>query len=171
MIPFASLKALCLSTDYCGKPANTALLAFGGVAGILPLTGSGVLMLGDDNQSAFSLPFNAIIEAVYLTVGVGGTPVFPGGITVYPFVQLFAASPGDNNFSVLSQTKTVPLQGFSGTAAPGAAISAVNQQINTPLCAGTRILIAAQLMIKGNCCLQRGDNFYYSGGIALRPVV
>jgi hypothetical protein len=73
-------------------------------------------------------------------------------------------------FVPLSSTKTVPLQGLKGNTPAETMLSASTTQLNIRLAAGIRLLIGGQMQITGNSSLQQTYYFYYTGGIALRPM-
>jgi hypothetical protein len=125
--------------------------------------------LGSDNQSAFSLPFDATIESVYATICTGSDITFPGGLFVYPFVQLYAAKPISNTFTSLPNTAVIPQVGLSGTVLANTTRAASKTQIGLSVTTGTRILICGQIQIRGTGNLAHNYSFNFTGGIALRP--
>jgi hypothetical protein len=135
----------------------------------LSLAPDGSVTLTPDSQSVFSLPFNAVIESLYITIGSAITFTFPAAITVYPFVQIFAASPDSNTFMPIPSTKLVPANGYSGFVPSNTMRTASLSQIGAPLSAGARILIGGQMEIDGSSALAQQYYFYFTGGIALRP--
>jgi hypothetical protein len=169
VIPFASATTAYVGTTTTGAPRNAGLITFGGDPLVVTLGPNETVSLGRNNQSAFSLPFNAILENVYINVGPLTNFTFPTGLTVYPFVELFAAAPASNVFTALPQTKTVPASGFSGAVTANTMLVASVNQIGVQLTAGTRIIISGQMQITGSGVLFQNYYFHYTGGIALRP--
>jgi hypothetical protein len=165
IIPFASQGAPYVGTNANGQPNNVGLLTFSDRPIILSLAANGTITLGTDEQYVFSLPFDAVIESIYITVGNFGTFTVPSGMTVYPLVQLFAALPESNTFTPIALSKTLPVTGFSGTTQANTMRAGSNSQIGVSLVAGMRLLIGAQMQITGN--LSQRYYFYFTGGIAL----
>jgi hypothetical protein len=123
---------------------------------------------GLDGQTAFSLPFDAVIERIYATVGNRSVVVVPGGVTMYPFVQLLSAAAGSNTFTPMPATITIPASGLSGTVAANTMLAASTAQLNLALPAGTRILICGAMQTAGSGVLLHSYYMYYTGAIALR---
>jgi hypothetical protein len=169
IIPFASQGAPYVGTNANGQSNNVSLLTFSDKSPVLSLDANGNVTLDTDNQYVFSLPFDAVIENVYITVGNWGTFTVPSGITVYPFVQLFTALPESNTFMPMSSSKTLPTTGFSGATPINTMRAGFKSQIGVSLVAGMRILIGGQMQIGGSGSLSHKYYFYFTGGIALRP--
>jgi hypothetical protein len=112
------------------------------------------------------LPFEAIIENIYVTFNTYTTYTFPSGITVYPFLQLYAAPPADNTFVPLSVTR-VTANGYSGAVPSHTPRTASIKQLGITLPAGIRILIGGQIRTSGTGTLAQSYNFYYTGGISI----
>jgi hypothetical protein len=158
-----------LGTDANGQPADVGTLTFSNRPTIIPIEPNGTVNLDVDDQNAFTLPFDSVIENVYICVGNLGTVTIPPDTTVYPFVQLFSALPESNNFIPLPLSKTVPTTGFSGTVLQSTMRAASTSQIGISLVAGMRLLIGGQIQVSGSGKLDQRQYFYFSGGIALRP--
>jgi hypothetical protein len=167
VVPFASKQAPHISTGATGQPINISVLTFGAEPPILPVAPNGSIT-ARDAQSAFSLPFDTVIESVYITVGTLADFNFPSGVTVYPFVQLFAATDESNVFTQIPDTKTVVSAGYSGFVPGNTMRTAFTSQIQAPLSAGTRILIGGAIQLSGSGNLARSYYIYYTGGIGLR---
>jgi hypothetical protein len=169
LIPFASRTASRSVTNASGAPQTLSLITFGGDPPVIPLRSDGTATLGNSGQAVFSLPFDAIIENIYINVGnlTDFTP--PSGTTVYPFVELFTAAPASNIFTALPQTKVVPSAGFTGLTYANTMRAGSVSQMNVRLTAGTRILIGGQMQTTGSGALTQTHYFYFTGGIALRP--
>jgi hypothetical protein len=135
---------------------------------VLSLAADGSVALAPDSQYAFSLPFDAVLENLYITIGSAITFTFPAGITVYPFVQLFVANSDSNTFEPL--VKLVPSLGYDGSVSSNTTRTASLSQIGASLSAGTRILIGGQMQISGSGSLSQQYYFYFTGGISLRPL-
>jgi hypothetical protein len=170
VIPFASRTGPYIGTTSTGRPKNVSLITFGGTPPVVDLGSNERVTLGSNDQAVFSLPFNAIIESVYVNVISVVSFTFPSGIDVYPFVELFIADPASNIFTALPQTKTVPSDGFNGQVPADTVNEASLSQIGVLLNAGTRILIGGQMQIIGSGPLSQNYYFYFTGGIALRPM-
>jgi hypothetical protein len=168
IIPFASQTAPYIGTTAAGQPRNAALITFGGSPPVESLGSDGTITLGTNDQSPFTLPFDAIIENIYVDIGTYINFTFPSGITVFPFVQLFMAAPASNTFTAIPQTKVMPTAGFSETVPANTMRSASLREIGVSVSAGTRLLIAGQMQINGSGALTQNYYFYHTGGIALR---
>jgi hypothetical protein len=132
------------------------------------LTGDNII-LKVDNQNCFSLPFDCVIESIYVTLGSSITYTFPAGSITYPYVQLYSAESGSNTFSPLPQSIAFPSQGYSGAVPANTLQTAMATQPTTSLAAGTRILITGEMAINGGTASkQRSYYFYFTGGIGLR---
>jgi hypothetical protein len=169
MVPFASRKAPAISTNSSGNPTNVAVIGFVGETPVITLSSNGDLILGTDEQSAFSVPFNAIIESIYITAGTRVTYTFPTANAVFPFVQLYVAAPGSNAFVPIPTARVTTSIGFSGSTPAGSMLAASRTGINVQLAAGMRILIGGGMQITGTGTLQQNYYMYFTGGIALRP--
>jgi hypothetical protein len=167
IIPFASHTAPYLSTDNSGYSLNVSSLAFGLSYPAIKLEQNGTIILSGDNQDAFSLPFDAVIENIYVVFNTYVSFTFPDGITVYPFLCLYSAASDDNTFAPLLSTKLRPDTGYSGSVPKHTTRTASVQGIGLSLLAGTRILIGAQMEISGSSNLGRSYYFYFNGGIGL----
>jgi hypothetical protein len=124
-------------------------------------------MLERDHQSAFSLPFDAMIENVYADISSAAVFTVPTGITAYPFVQLYIASPGNNTFVAIPNAKAIPSTGYSGSVPAGTTRRAFTKQLSLQLFAGMRVLIVGQMQTSGSGTLLQNFYFHYTGGIAL----
>jgi hypothetical protein len=171
IIPFASQSSAYLGTDKNGQSIDIGMITFSNRPAMVFFEPNGTVSLGVDEQNAFTLPFDAVIESIYICIGNFKDETFSPGITVYPFVQLFTAPLEGNNFAPLPLSKTVPATGFSGTVKENVMLAASNSQIGVALTAGTRVFIGGQMEITGGGNLEQRHYFYFSGGIALRPVV
>jgi hypothetical protein len=167
LIPFASRTAAQTSSIASGAPANAATITFGGQSTV-GLSSTGSVTLGGDNQDAFTLPFDAIIENIYVTFNTYTNYTIPPGITVYPFLQLYVAQQTSNSFTPMSLTKIVASPGYNGTVPSHTARSAVFKQIGLRLAAGTRVLIGGHISLSGSGTLAQRYSFYFTGGIAVR---
>jgi hypothetical protein len=121
-----------------------------------------------DNQDTFTLPFDAVIENIYVTFNTIVDYTFPPGLTVYPYLQLYTADQTDNVFTPIAETQVIANEGYSGTVPSHTPRSASLRQIGVPLSAGTRILIGGHMMTAGTANLTRDYYFYFTGGISLR---
>jgi hypothetical protein len=137
---------------------------------VITLAANGTAVLSRDNQDAFSLPFDAVIENIYMTVNIPALFTFPAGIVVRPFLQLYTAAPDSNTFVSLPATKLSLKTGYSGSVPANTPQSASVQQIGLRLTAGTRLLIGGHMEITGTGSLAHSYLFHFTGGIALRPV-
>jgi hypothetical protein len=167
IIPFASVTAPGVTTTTTGAPQNVSLITFGGQTPVLSLGAGDNITLGRDNQAAFSLPFDVILESIYADMSTRVALTLPSGITVYPFVQLFVAAPGSNTFVAIPQARALPSIGFSGTVPAQAMREASVRNIGLRLSIGMRILIGGQMRIGGSSSLAHTYNFHYTGGIGL----
>jgi hypothetical protein len=167
-IPFASHSAPRASTDSAGKPTTVNAITFGGSSPVVTLASDGSAALTGDNQDAFSLPFDAVIENIYVTFNTIVDYTFPSGLTVYPFLQLYTASSDSNTFTPIETTKVAVDTGYSGTVPSHTSRAASLKQLNLSLSAGTRILIGGQMEARGSANLARDYYFYITGGISLR---
>jgi hypothetical protein len=169
-IPFASHIAPPVITNETGQSINVSLLTFCGTTPTVTLAANRSATLSKDNQDVFSLPFNAVIENIYVTFNTFVTFTFPNGFTVYPFVQLYTASPSSNTFTPISTAKAAADTGYSGTVQAYTPQTGFLKRIGLSLTAGTRILIGGQMEIIGGGNLARTYYFYFTGGIGLRQV-
>jgi hypothetical protein len=169
IIPFASRTASRTGTNTAGNPTTVSLITYGGDPHVITLGSNGTVTLGNGGQAVFSLPFDVIIESIYICIGNLSDFTVHSGATAYPFVELFAAAPASNIFTELSQTKVVPSTGFSGLTHANTMREASVDQIGVRLNAGMRILIGGQMQVTGSGALAQVYYFYYTGGIALRP--
>ncbi|MDR2091226.1 MAG: hypothetical protein LBP62_06250, partial [Clostridiales bacterium] len=170
IIPFASHSAPYISTDSSGNPTNVGAITFGGSPPVMTIEPNGTVILSGDNQDVFSLPFAAVIENIYATVNTFIAFTFPSGITVYPFLQLYAAAPESNIFVPISTTKLTVKNGYSGAVAARTPRAISLGGINLQLIAGIRLLIGGHMEIRGSGALARNYYFYFTGGIAIRPI-
>jgi hypothetical protein len=135
---------------------------------VTTLAANGTVTLAKENQDALSLPFDAVVESIYMTVNTYVSFTFPAGITVYPFLQLYTAAAGTNIFFPISATKLPLPTGYGGTVPANTPQAASVQQLDLPLAAGTRLLIGGHMEITGAGTLAHSYYFYFTGGIALR---
>jgi hypothetical protein len=135
---------------------------------VVTLNANDTIVLTTDNQSAFSLPFNATIESIYVTLATWVSFTFPVSMSVYPYLQLFTAPAESNVFTPVAQTRIMPTAGFSGTVPANTTRAAFVSNIGLTLPAGTRILIGGLMQIIGSSSLAQNYYFYFTGGIALR---
>jgi hypothetical protein len=168
VIPFGTQTAPAISNDAAGNPANALLITFAGIPPVQPLDASGGITLAADSQPAFSLPFDAVLESIYLTVASHSGCKCQEGAACLPFVQLFTAPPGSNRFTALPQTQTAPATGYSGKAPGGELRAASVRDLGIPLPAGTRVLIVGMIRFTGGDTPPRSSYYNFSGGIALR---
>ncbi|MDR2659876.1 MAG: hypothetical protein LBC27_07820, partial [Spirochaetaceae bacterium] len=170
IIPFASQTSPSIGTDSTGQSQNVRIITFGGDPPVVPLASDGSVTLAPDSQGVFSLPFDAVLESIYITIGSAITFTFPAGISVYPFVQIFTAPPSGNTFTPIPSIKLVPSVGYSGPVPSNTTRAVSLSQIGVSLSAGTRILIGGQIQIIGSSSLSQQYYFYFTGGLALRPL-
>jgi hypothetical protein len=109
-----------------------------------------------------------VLESIYITIGSAVTFTFPSGITVYPFVQLFSAPAGTNTFTPIPATIVMPTTGYGGSVPSNTTRAASLSNIGISFSAGTRILIAGQMEIRGASSLSQQYYFYFTGGLDLR---
>jgi hypothetical protein len=159
-----------MATNNAGEAISVSAITFAGTSPVMTLEGNGTVTLQANNQDVFSLPFAAVIENIYVTFNTYLDFTLPSGITVYPFLQLYTASPASNTFAPLSMTKLAVNTGYSGRVQARTARAASVSQIGLTLPAGTRVLIGGQMEIIGTSNLAQSYNFYLTGGIALRSV-
>jgi hypothetical protein len=132
---------------------------------VVTLAADGTASLTGINQDTFTLPVNATLESIYLTVNTSVVFTFPPGITAYPFIQLYTAPPDSNTFTPAPATKTVVNTGYSGYTPSHTAIAASRQNIGLPLSAGTQILIGGHMETAGSAALLRDYHFSFTGGV------
>jgi hypothetical protein len=168
VIPFASHTAPRLSTNSAGEATTVSAITFGGSSPTVALAADGTVALMGDNQDVFSLPFDAVIENIYVTFNTIIDYTFPAGLTVYPFLQLYTAPPDSNIFTPVATTKLAVKMGYSGVVPSHTPRAAFLRQINLPLSAGIRIMIGNHMETAGNAKLAWDYYFYCTGGIALR---
>jgi hypothetical protein len=167
MIPFASQTAPYVGTNASGASKNVGLITFGGDPRVVSLGSGGFITLGRDNQSAFTLPFNAVVDSIYVDISSMTAINIPTGITVYPSVRLYVASPGNSTFVAIPSSQAAPSSGFSGSVSAFTTRIASVKQLNLSLLAGIRIIIGGQIEISGSSGLARDYYFYFTGGIAM----
>jgi hypothetical protein len=136
---------------------------------VASLDANGTVTLSGNRQDVFSLPFDATLENIYMTVNSRATFTFPSGITVRPFLELYTAAPDSNVFTPVPSTKLTVQPGYSGGPIPSNTAQAASvRQIGLQLTAGTRVLIGGHLEISGTGPLLHTYYFYFTGGIALK---
>jgi hypothetical protein len=170
VIPFASHTAPRSTTSRTGSATTVSAITFAGASPVITLASDGTVALSGDNQDVFSLPFNAVVESIYMTVSTRVDYTFPQGLTVYPFMQLYVAAPSINTFTPIPTTKLIVNTGYSGATPSHTTRAASLRQIGLTLIAGIRILIGGHMEIAGSGTLNRDYNFYFTGGISLREV-
>jgi hypothetical protein len=169
IIPFASQKAYSIGTNAAGNSKNVSVITFGGVPPVLTIGTNEIVTLGSDSQSAFTIPFNATIENIYMTAGTASNITFPSGLTAYPVVQLYVSPPASNTFVALPGTAVIPRTGFSGYTAANTIRTASVTQVGISITAGTRAFIGGRLQTSGSANPAQNYNFNFTGGLALRP--
>jgi hypothetical protein len=145
------------------------IVTFAGSSPMASIAADGSVTLGSNNQDALSLPFDTIIESIYATINSSVTFTFPSGMSVYPFVRLYAADASTNTFSPLAGTETTVSSGYSGAVPANTPRVAATPQIGLYLPAGTRLLIGGAMSVSGTATLSQKYFFYFTGGIAVRP--
>lgn len=176
MVPFASGVAPLTHMNN-GLPSRVTLLGFGyGDARViadysLPIDASDQSFLltkeadSDNRQVVFSLPFNVTLKSIYLTAG--NYDMFSPDNEIFPYVQLFRADPGSNNFTVIQGATAIPLQGIRpGDDIPADTfVSAHTDNLDIKLAAGTRIGIGALMRSPGHTGADTPYFLYFTGGI------
>jgi hypothetical protein len=172
IVAFASSEYANLSTDKTGKARDAALLSFAYDPPVQTLSDTGDVLLNENNlQSVFSLPFDGILENIYMNAGNYSTSF--SSYEAYPYIQIFTALPDakdDVAFTPLAGAVAIPLSGYSGTTASNTMTEANVTNLNIPLVAGTRILIGGMMRVD-NTSAVRTYNFYFTGGLAFRSKV
>ncbi|MDR2267263.1 MAG: hypothetical protein LBE09_06770 [Christensenellaceae bacterium] len=167
IIPFASTKSALLTSAASGVPTNGALLTYGSDVNTVALSNGNIVL--SDNLSAFVLPFDVIIDRIYLATTNRTLYTLPAGVTATPYVELYVALQDSNSYSAVPSSITTPTTAYSGSISAGAVKIGSKSNINLRLPAGIKILIVGQLQVSGGTST-RSYNYYFNGGIALRPV-
>jgi hypothetical protein len=168
IVPFASHSAPRLTTNIAGASTTVAALTFGGSSPVVALASNGSVALMGENQDTFTLPYDAVIENIYVTFNTIIDYMFPPGLTVYPVLQLYDAVQDSNVFMPVAATKLIAEAGYTGAVPSHTPASASLRQLGLYLRAGTRLLIGGRMETAGSANLARDYYFYFTGAIALR---
>jgi hypothetical protein len=170
IIPFASGRAIALHSDSYGAPKDVAAIGFGNASTAITISSSGQISPPSDANTAFSLPFDAVIDRIYFTLANSSSFTVPSGTTILPYIQLYVAAPGSGVFTPIPGARVAPSANYYGVVTANATRSASQGNINITLTAGMRILIGGMLSATGIGALSVSDNFYFTGGISLLAV-
>lgn len=159
-----------VKTGSSGASSNAALLNFNSSNPVVALlSGNAISLDGINLQYAFSVPKDCTISEIHTTVGNWGTFTPPEGATVTPYVMLFRAAAGQNQFTALAATKTKSTTGYSGSV-PANTMLAASSTPNVPVKAGDRLLICGLAEMTDTVKsgeLSHAYYFYFTGGLAL----
>jgi hypothetical protein len=133
----------------------------------MPISSTGTITPPLDSQTAYTVPFNAVIDNVNGVVGNSAAFTAPPGNSVRPYILLYTAPPGSSTFTPIAAAKVSPTSGYSGTTPALTTLPITLNGIGATVPAGTRILIAGQTETAGASPIAAGYYFYYNGGIEM----
>jgi hypothetical protein len=168
LIPFASGRSPNIHTDSSGAPRDVAAIGFGSATNAITIDANGQVEPLSDSLTTFTLPFDAVLDSVYLTLESSINFAFPSGTVTFPYVQIYAAAPDSVLFTPIPGAAAIPTDGYSGTVPAYTLRTAAQTGIGATLPAGTRILIGGLMSVAGGGNLTSSYYFYFTGGIALR---
>jgi hypothetical protein len=128
----------------------------------------GRVLLSHETQQAFSLPFDAVIENVFFTVGAVNSGSMQDAMRVYPCVQIYSAGSESNAFSPLDSARAVAARPFSGSFEPSELRMGYQKGIGARLEAGTRIFIGGFIQSEGEGDLTAAMALTFTGSLAIR---
>ncbi|MCL2081488.1 MAG: hypothetical protein FWH16_05240, partial [Oscillospiraceae bacterium] len=177
IVPFAMTETALLSTYDSGKSKTVELAGFGANSEAIEIyDGTFTLPVGNGYQLAFTAPYDAKLESLYITVDNLCQVNAPHGTEVRPYVALAKAEEDSNKFRVIRDTETRTLKPFKGgrTYEPNTVLYGHRKDIDVHVKAGDRMAIVCGFKVEGDGEHEGKKHreqkyfLYFSGGLLLK---